>query len=194
LIFYIHPELHLNSSFSKNPSTMSNPSYSWTKIIKGSKYIISNDPEAISRDFFQKALASDDVDWADPVSPETMELMIKNACTIGIYVVQNEENDTRSQLQIGFARIITDYATLAYLTDVYIQPEYRNLGIAKWLMAYVKDILDAIPSLRRSLLLTGASGKGPKFYEQALDMKVFQAGDEGRVIMMQRPKKQEKGM
>jgi hypothetical protein len=38
------------------------------------------------------------------------------------------------------------------------------------------------------LLLTGASGKGLRFYEQELDMKVFQAGDEGRVIMMQRPK------
>jgi ribosomal protein S18 acetylase RimI-like enzyme len=170
---------------------MSNPYYSWTKIIKDSHYIISNDPEAISRDFFQNALASDDIDWADRVSTSTMELMIKNACTIGIYVMQKEETDTYSQVQIGFARIITDYATLAYLTDVYIQTEYRNLGIAKWLMACVKEILDAIPSLRRSLLLTGASGKGPKFYEQELDMKVFQAGDEGRVIMMQRPKKQD---
>lgn len=170
---------------------MSNPSYLWTKSIKDKEYIISNDKETISRTFFQNALASDDIDWADPVSPSTLELLIKNACTIGIYVMHPQENGDRLQTQIGFARIITDYATLAYLTDVYIQPEYRNLGIAKWLMVCVKEILDAIPSLRRSLLLTGASGKGPKFYEQELDMKVFQAGDEGRVIMMQRPRLKE---
>lgn len=165
---------------------MSNPSYSWSKTIKESQYIISNDTEAISREFFQKALASDDIDWADPVSPSTLELMIKNACTIGIYVVKEQESGAPLQTQIGFARLITDYATLAYLTDVYIELEYRNLGIAKWLMACVREIIAEIPSLRRWLLLTGASGKGPKFYEQELDMKVFQAGDEGRVIMMQR--------
>lgn len=168
---------------------MSTPECSWTKIIADKVYIISNDKAAISRDFFQKALASDDIHWADPVSPSTLELMIENACTIGIYVAKNQGNGDSSQTQIGFARILTDYSTLAYLTDVYIQPEYRGLGIAKWLMACVKEIIDAIPSLRRSLLLTGANGKGPKFYEQELDMKVFQSGDEGRVIMMQRPRK-----
>lgn len=170
---------------------MSAPKYSWTKMIADKKYIISNDKAAISRDFFQRALASEDIDWADPVSPSTLELMIENACTIGIYIVDNQASGDSSQTQIGFTRILTDYSTLAYLTDVYIQPEYRGLGIAKWLMVCVKEIIDTIPSLRRSLLLTGASGKGPKFYEQELDMKVFQAGDEGRVIMMQRPRKKE---
>lgn len=160
-------------------------------MIADKKYIISNDKAAISRDFFQRALASEDIDWADPVSPSTLELMIENACTIGIYIVDNQASGDSSQTQIGFTRILTDYSTLAYLTDVYIQPEYRGLGIAKWLMVCVKEIIDTIPSLRRSLLLTGASGKGPKFYEQELDMKVFQAGDEGRVIMMQRPRKKE---
>ncbi|KAE9962230.1 hypothetical protein BLS_000626 [Venturia inaequalis] len=170
---------------------MSAPNYSWTKIIADKKFIIDNDKAAISRAFFQNALASDDIDWADPVSPSTLELMIENACTIGVYVVENHASGDSSQKQIGFARIITDYSTLLYLTDVYLQPEYRGLGIAKWLMVCVKEIIDAIPSLRRCLLLTGANGKGPKFYEQELDMKVFQAGDEGRVVMMKRPKPKE---
>lgn len=167
---------------------MSAPEYLWTKTIADKRYVVSNDKAAISREFFQKALASDDVDWADPVSPPTLELMIENACTLGIYVAGDHESADSSQIQIGLARLLTDYSTLAYLTDVYIQPEYRGRGIAKWLIACVKEIIDAMPSLRRSLLLTGASGKGPKFYEQELGMKVFQAGDEGRVIMMQRPR------
>lgn len=166
---------------------MSTPSYSWTKTIKDSKYLISNDTEAISRDFFQNALASDDIDWAGPVSTSTLELMIKNACTLGIYIIRRTETGILSQTQIGFARLITDYATLAYVTDVYIKPEFRNLGLGKWLMACLREIIETMPSLRRSLLLTGATGKGPSFYEQELDMKIFQAGDEGRVIMMQRP-------
>ncbi|QDS72103.1 hypothetical protein FKW77_003525 [Venturia effusa] len=170
---------------------MSAPNYFWSRVIADKTYTISNDKRAISRDFVQKALATDDVDWADPVSPSTLELMIENACTIGIYVAEDQGNATSSQTQIGLTRIITDYSTLAYLTDVYVSPEHRGLGIAKWLMACLREIIDDIPSLRRSLLLTSANGKGPRFYEQELDMKVFQAGDEGRVIMMQRPRSNE---
>jgi len=169
---------------------MSNPTYSWTRSIENSQFLISNDTKAISRDFIQTAFAGDDINWTGPVPAPILETMIEKACTLGMYAVEpkgpvestNDDHPVRSQ--IGFARIITDYATIAYLTDVYIDPKYRKLGLGKWLMACFQEICAEMPALRRSLLLTGAAGKGPKFYEQELGMKVVQGADEGTVLMM----------
>jgi N-acetylglutamate synthase-like GNAT family acetyltransferase len=65
--------------------------------------------------------------------------------------------------QVGFARVITDAATFAYLADVFIDPAYCKKGLAKWL---VKVILGypLLQGLRRFLLATkDAHG----LYEQA---------------------------
>jgi GNAT superfamily N-acetyltransferase len=56
--------------------------------------------------------------------------------------------------QIGFARIITDYATIAYLGDVYILEEYRSQGLSKWLIDTVMNY-PHLQGLRRWILLTG---------------------------------------
>jgi len=55
--------------------------------------------------------------------------------------------------QIGFARVISDYATIAYLGDVYVLPEYRTLGLSKWLMQTIMDYPD-LQGLRRWILST----------------------------------------
>src|SRR5437660_206940 len=55
--------------------------------------------------------------------------------------------------QIGFARVITDYATFAWLADVFILPDYRGLGLSKWLL----EVIFTHPQLqgfRRWLLAT----------------------------------------
>ena len=56
--------------------------------------------------------------------------------------------------QIGFARVISDRATIAYLGDVFILPEYRGRGLSKWLMECVVSHPD-LQGLRRWLLATG---------------------------------------
>jgi len=55
--------------------------------------------------------------------------------------------------QIGFARLITDRATYAYIADVYILEEYRRKGLSKWLMSCVKGHPD-LQGLRRWALAT----------------------------------------
>lgn len=56
--------------------------------------------------------------------------------------------------QIAFGRIISDFATIAYLGDVYVLPSYRGKGISKLL---VKQIMEhkELQGLRRWILLTG---------------------------------------
>ncbi|MGM9985772.1 MAG: GNAT family N-acetyltransferase [Bacillaceae bacterium] len=55
--------------------------------------------------------------------------------------------------QVGFARVISDLATFAYLADVFILPNYRNLGLSKWLMETIVNH-NELQSLRRFMLAT----------------------------------------
>ena len=55
--------------------------------------------------------------------------------------------------QIGFARVITDCATIAYLGDVFVLPEYRGRGLGKWLIECVASH-PRLQGLRRWILAT----------------------------------------
>jgi GNAT superfamily N-acetyltransferase len=55
--------------------------------------------------------------------------------------------------QIGFARVVTDFATFAWVADVYVLPAYRGKGLAGWLMRTVVDD-PRLQGLRRWLLAT----------------------------------------
>jgi len=66
--------------------------------------------------------------WAKGIPLHTVEKALENSLC---FAVRQEHR------QIGFARVITDYATFAYLGDVFILPEYRGLGLGQWLMECV---------------------------------------------------------
>ena len=79
-------------------------------------------------------------------------------------------NSTSTSL-IGFARVITDSVTFAYLTDVYILPEWQGSGLGKWLVDCVQEVLEKMPHLRRSMLITGREGPAGGFYERRMRME-----------------------
>jgi GNAT superfamily N-acetyltransferase len=68
-----------------------------------------------------------------------------------------------SGAQVGFARVISDFATVAYLGDVFVLESHRGRGLSKWLMECVTQH-PALQNLRRWILLTGdAHGLYSKF-------------------------------
>lgn len=73
-----------------------------------------------------------------------MERSIKNSLCVGIY---------REDRQLGFARIITDYATFAYLADVFVDPSFRGNGLSKLLMRFIFSF-EFVSGLRRFMLGT----------------------------------------
>jgi GNAT superfamily N-acetyltransferase len=82
--------------------------------------------------------------WAQNMTREKLERAIANSLCFGVYDGDN---------QIAFARLITDYATFGYLTDVFVVKDYRGQGISKWIM----DVMVKMPELqgfRRWLLAT----------------------------------------
>lgn len=55
---------------------------------------------------------------------------------------------------IGLARIVTDFVTFGYVTDVYVLEEFRGRGLGKWMMECLGEHIEQWPFLRRMFLLT----------------------------------------
>jgi GNAT superfamily N-acetyltransferase len=68
--------------------------------------------------------------WASETPEEQIVESIKNSLCFGLF---------RNEIQIGFARVITDYSRFAYLADVFILEEWRGKGLSKWL---IKTIIE----------------------------------------------------
>ncbi|MEK9162943.1 MAG: GNAT family N-acetyltransferase, partial [Chloroflexota bacterium] len=105
-------------------------------------FLISTDPSKIDLDAVHAYLVRSY--WAEGIPREVVERSVKWSLCFGVY------DDAK---QIGFARVITDRATYAYIGDVYILEEYRGKGLSKWLMACIKAHPD-LQSLRRWALAT----------------------------------------
>jgi len=120
-------------------------------------YVISTDPARLDLDVVQGFLST--AYWAKGRSRETIQRSIANSLPFGVY---------KDHRQIGFARVITDFATLAWIADVFIIDEFRGVGLSKWLM----DVIIGHPELqgfRRWILATkDAHGLYEKFEFTAL--------------------------
>ena len=68
---------------------------------------------------------------------------------------------------IGFARVITDYVTFGYLTDVYVEKEHQGRGLARWMMHCLNETVSQWPELRGLFILTG-SPDASRLYESTL--------------------------
>jgi len=97
--------------------------------------------------------------WSQGISSQLIERAIANSLCFGLYL-DTQENSRR---QIGFARVTTDKASFAYLADVFILPDYENLGLGSALMSFVMQHTD-LQGLRRFMLCTrDAHGLYKKF-------------------------------
>lgn len=66
--------------------------------------------------------------WAKGRKLETVQRALDHSLNFGIY-----KNDQ----QMGFARVVTDYATFAWIADVFVLPGHRGHGVSKWLMEVI---------------------------------------------------------
>jgi GNAT superfamily N-acetyltransferase len=82
--------------------------------------------------------------WAAGIPREVVDRSIENALCFGMY------EEIR---QVGFARVISDFTTFAYLADVFILESHRGRGLAQWLMEAILAH-PGLQGLRRWLLVT----------------------------------------
>lgn len=87
-------------------------------------YLVSTDRELLDLDAVHAYLSRRSY-WAAGISREQLETAIEHSLPFGLY---------REGSQIGFTRVITDYATFAYVADVYVEEAQRGRGLSKLLL------------------------------------------------------------
>ncbi len=97
--------------------------YEWQR----GEYVISTDRQRIDLNMVHDFLANVSY-WAQGRPLEVMRRAIENSIVFGIY-----DGDR----QVGFARVVTDYATFAWLCDVFVLENARGQGLGKWLIECV---------------------------------------------------------
>jgi len=97
---------------------------------------------------------NEDSYWAAGIPEDRLKRAINNSMCFGVY---------KDAAQAGFARIVTDSATFAYICDVFILPEYRGHGLSKWLMQSIAEHPDLQGLRRWSLATADAHGLYSQF-------------------------------
>jgi GNAT superfamily N-acetyltransferase len=106
-------------------------------------YLISDDPARLDPDAIHAYLSRSY--WASRRPLGVIATSLANSLCIGIY--------TAERAQIGFARVISDYATFAYLCDVYVLEDHRGQGLAKAALRFI-NAHPRLQNLRRFHLVT----------------------------------------
>jgi GNAT superfamily N-acetyltransferase len=107
------------------------------------EFLISTERSRLDLDLIHGFLAN--CYWAKDIPREVVARSIEHSLCFGIY--------DGAASQVGFARVITDFATFAYVGDVFVVESHRGRGFSKWLMECVVQH-PALQNLRRWILLT----------------------------------------
>lgn len=86
--------------------------------------------------------------WASGRKLEVVQLSIDNSLCFGVF-----RNESGRKAQVGFARVVTDYATFAWIADVFILEPQRGKGLGKWLIEVIITHPD-LQGFRRWVLAT----------------------------------------
>jgi len=162
-------------------------------------FIVSTDPSLISISALTAAFKSPALYWAQALPESAMRDMIANSLCFGMYTptpvphIDRPASPKSPKLNltiqfpdssrpatpgaeagptlIGFARCITDYVTFLYLTDVYVLDEWQGHGLGSWLIQCVQEVVDSMPYLRRTMLITSNDeSQGMGMYERRMKM------------------------
>ena len=127
------------------------------------EFLISTDRTRLDLEVIHGFLT--DCYWAKGIPREIVGRSIEHSLCFGIYHDVAGKSSlkptsgssgaptSRSSSQVGFARVISDFATVAYLGDVFVLDAYRGRGLGKWMMECIMQH-PSLQGLRRWILLT----------------------------------------
>lgn len=139
------------------------------------EFTVSTDPKKLDLDAIHGYLSR--AYWCEGIPREVVQRAIGGSLCFGVY---------DRAAQVGFARVITDFATYAYLADVFVLESHRGLGLSKWLMECILAHPE-LQNLRRwSLVTRDAHGlyarygfvqpPKPELYMEIVDRDIYKRG------------------
>jgi GNAT superfamily N-acetyltransferase len=131
-------------------------------------FVVSTDPARLDLHATHDFLAKSSY-WAKRIPFETFARSAENSLCFGVY--------DSAGAQVGFARVVSDFATFAYIADVFVLDSHRGHGLGKWLMECIQQ-QPQLQGLRRWVLTTrDAHGlyaqfgfTSPKFPERFMEI------------------------
>lgn len=111
----------------------------WTR----DDHVVSDEPRRLDRRRIWRFLSQESY-WAGGIPEETVDKALEHSLCFGLY---------RHGAQVGFARVVTDRATFAYLCDVFVDATARGEGLGEWMVACVLEHPE-LQGLRRICLMT----------------------------------------
>ena len=109
------------------------------------EYAITTNKSTLDRSFIHAFLSHST--WARGISRELLDAAIDNSLCFGLY---------KGSEQIGFSRLVTDFATFGYLCDVFIVEQHQGQGLARWMMNACLEH-PTLAQLRRIMLVTSTA-------------------------------------
>ena len=106
-------------------------------------FLITTEKDKMNLEFIHDFLSNHSY-WSKNIPFEKVQLAVEHSLNFGVFYKEK---------QIGYARIVSDFSTIAYLGDVFIITEYRGQGLSKWLMEQIMTHPN-LQGLRRWILLT----------------------------------------
>ncbi|MBI1933395.1 MAG: GNAT family N-acetyltransferase [Ignavibacteriales bacterium] len=136
------------------------------------EFTISTDPVKLQIDVIHNFLIN--AYWSKNIPFSIVKNSVENSFCFGVYYKSD---------QVGFARLITDFTSFAYLADVFILEEFRGKGLSKWLMKTIIDFPE-LQSLRGWMLKTTDAHElykkfgftSPKFPEKIMELSKLPNG------------------
>ena len=127
------------------------------------EYLVSTDPARLDLDMVHEFLTN--CYWSKGIPREVVARSIEHSLCFGIYDYSQQKSPrlakearhgaptSDSPAQVGFGRVVSDFATVAYLGDVFVLESYRGRGLSKWMMECMMQH-PSLQNLRRWILLT----------------------------------------
>lgn len=98
-----------------------------SEIWQRGEFTISTDPKRLVISVIHDFISNHSY-WAQGRTVETVQRALDNSLNFGVYL---------GAAQVGFARVVTDFATFAWIADVFVLPEQRGRGLSKWLIEVI---------------------------------------------------------
>lgn len=134
---------------------------SWTH---EKRFLLSTNPDQIPlsdlNDFFS------DMPWAKPLPEADLQSLVRQSLCFAVYEIHES-----SRKLIGISRWISDFVTVAYLTDVYLLPAYRSCGLGKWMMSCVDETFRSMEHFRGMILIVNRGSGEESLYRKYLGME-----------------------
>lgn len=130
--------------------------------------------------------------WNKPMDLQACRTMLDNCMSFAIFAVPDTEDDLRrrgspadrSSIQlVGFSRLVTDYITFAYLTDVFVLKSHQRRGLARWMMRAIRDTLIPWPYLRGLILMTGDEAAARMYRQELGAVDINEGPSKGLVLL-----------